>query len=54
MCPACTATATTIVAGITSTGGLAALVFTKLRKSNPAKSNQEKGEQNESENRVAN
>jgi hypothetical protein len=35
MCPACIATATWIIAGATSAGGLAALVVERLRDSRP-------------------
>jgi hypothetical protein len=51
MCPACITTVALIVAGVTSTGGLTALVVKKRRPKTGANidvATQTKGEQNES------
>ena len=49
MCPACLATLAMIVAGASSTGGLAALVVNKFRNDASAKSNVLAGEMKESQ-----
>jgi hypothetical protein len=50
MCPMCFATVAWIAAGVTSTGGISAVVVSRLRGENHAlatnKNNQQKGEEN--------